>query len=264
MKYCCLLKVYIKQEMKYKGSILIKSLSQLIWGFMKILIFYAFYKSSDDFPTKFSSCTSYIWLEQIFLNFFAFWTIRKNIVETIENGNIVYELVKPIHLYSLLFFKEIFSRLSHTMTTGLTVFCIARLLPEPFKLNYPNSFKSIFLFIISLLFGFLIFLSMIIIVYTISFYIPASNGIISTFTAIVEFFSGRVIPLIFLPKKINNIIKIMPFSYTQNFCFQIYSENLYYDNILKGILMQIFWVFILITLGVFFMRKAQKKIIYRR
>ena len=228
---------------------------------MKILIFYAFYKSSDDFPIKFYSCVSYIWLEQIFLNFFAFWTIRKDTFEIIENGSVVCELVKPTHLYFTLFLKDMFSRLSHTIITGPVIFLIACLLPSPFRLYLPFSFKNTLFFMFSLFFGFLIFLSIIMLVYTFSFYIPASNGIKNTFTAIVEFFSGRIIPLVFFPKELNDIMKVMPFTYIQNFCFRIYSENLCYTYILRGLLVQIFWVIALIILGNVFMNKALKRLI---
>lgn len=261
MKYFYLFKICFEKELRSKISILIKVLTQILWGIMKILLFYAFYKSSNNFPIRFSSCVSYIWLEQIFLNFFASWTIRKDTFEIIEDGDIICELMKPNQLYFVLFFKDMSSRLSYTIITGLIIFFIVYLLPYPYNLSLPLDLRKFSLFLVSLFLGFLIFLALIMIMYTCSFYITASNGIKNTFVAIVEFFSGRIIPLTFFPDKLNTVIQFMPFAYIQNLCFRIYSENLTYNYIFKGLVIQIFWIITLVVLGNLFIKKALIRLI---
>ena len=51
----------------------------------------------------------------------------------------------------------------------------------------------------------------------------SSDGIKILFQLILEFFSGMVIPISFMPTKIATILKFTPFYYIQNITFNIYS-----------------------------------------
>ena len=80
---------------------------------MGILVYWAFYEvDSNAFPMTFSAVVSYIWMQQAFLAFFTVWMMENEIFDSIMNGNISYELCRPIHIYDMWFSRTIANRLS--------------------------------------------------------------------------------------------------------------------------------------------------------
>ena len=89
----------------------------------------------------------------------------------------------------------------------------------------------------------------------------SSDGIKILFQLILEFFSGMVIPISFMPTKIATILKFTPFYYIQNITFNIYSG--YMSNskeILINLIMQVFWIIVLTILSKMIIKKRLSKI----
>ena len=80
--------------------------TQFFWGFMYLLLYKAFYAANpQSFPMNFDQLSSYIWLMQglIMLVFIWFWD--NDLFQAIENGNIAYELTRPVDIYKMWFAK---------------------------------------------------------------------------------------------------------------------------------------------------------------
>lgn len=78
---------------------------------------------------------------------------------------------------------------------------------------------------------------------------------------VVEFLSGAVVPLPFLPQPVQQIFSLLPFASMQNAPLRIYSQDILPSQALSTIALQLFWVIVLIALGKFLMKKALKTVV---
>jgi ABC-2 type transport system permease protein len=87
------------------------------------------------------------------------------------------------------------------------------------------------------------------------------QGSFVLFEITTGFFSGRYLPIPLMPEWLQNISVFMPFRYTSDLPFRIYSGHIVGMEALSGILIEIIWILALFALGRFLMRRAEKKVI---
>ena len=80
------------------------------------------------------------------------------------------------------------------------------------------------------------------------------------FLTSMEFLTGAVIPLPFLPDKIKEILELLPFAAMQNVPLRIYSGSLAGAEIIRAISLQIFWLVVLTLFGKVLCRVAVKRV----
>lgn len=258
-KYISFFRLRFIDGLQYRTAAYSGIACQFFWGSMRILMFLAFYKANlSKFPMGFEQLSSYIWLQQAFFALFSIWTVENDIFDCILNGNIAYELCRPIDLYNMWFTKIISNRVSKTVLRCMPILIIAFILPKPYSISIP---KNLFMFLISMLLSLLIVVSFNIIIYILSFFTLSPSGIRIVSTSLVEFLSGAIIPIPFLPDKVRIFVELLPFASMQNVPFRIYSGNISGSQLIFSILLQIFWLFALIILGKLIMSKALKCVI---
>ena len=259
-KYISYFKLRFNVALQYRVSAIAGMSNQFFWGIMQILIYIAFYKNSPGVTISLDQLTSYIWLRQ------AFYSLVNNstdaeIKTSIENGNISYEMIKPINLYWIWYSKTISSRLSLCLLKSIPILLIIPFLSSNINLDGPVSFTALLLFAFSLFLGMLIIAAIINLFYICVFYTMTARGITSVFYAIIEFFGGGFIPIALMPKIWQKICYMLPISLVSDLPFRIYIGNI---NTIEGIKLmgvQIAWIGILILLGNVLMNKVLKKVV---
>lgn len=261
-KYLSFFRIRFINGLQYRIAAYAGIATQFAWGFMQILIFKAFYKeNAHSFPMEFSQLTSYIWMQQAFLALFMSWYFDNDIFMIITNGNIAYELSRPIDLYSMWFTKNLAVRLSRAVLRCMPILLVAVLLPEPYGIAPPVSLFGFFMFIITMILAFLCVVAFGMLVYISTFYTLSPIGVRVVATSVIEFLTGSIIPIPFFPKKLMRIVSLTPFASMQNLPFRIYSGNIAGTEMLRGVLLQIFWVIALVIIGRLWMARALKKVV---
>lgn len=248
--------------LQYRTAAIAGVSTQFIWGAMEILLFQAFYQAdANAFPMSFQALTSYVWLQQAFLALYMFWFWDNDIFDSITNGNISYELCRPVDLYTMWFTKNLASRLSKAVLRCFPVLILASILPEPYGITLPPDPETALLFLLSMALGLGVVVSLSMVIYTIAFYTISSQGIRMITTSLAEFLSGAVIPLPFLPDKISYIVELLPFASIQNAPLRIYSGDIAGSALCRAIALQVFWLILLTTAGKLLMHKALKQVV---
>lgn len=261
-KYISIIRLKFINGLQYRAAAYGGIATQFFWGFMRILMFLSFYNAKpENFPMKFEQLSSYIWLQQSFLVLFTVLYSGDDIFDIILNGNISYELCRPIKLYNMWFSKNAGGRLSKVALRCIPILVIAFILPKPYSLGLPYNIYFLIISIISMILGFLIAVSFIMLMYISAFFTISPKGIRVITASLIEFLSGMIIPLPFLPDKIRVVIEALPFASMQNIPFRIYSGNISGTQIIYSILLQIFWLCMLIIIGKLFMAKALKRVV---
>lgn len=260
-KYLSFFRLRFTMGLQYRTAALAGIVTQFVWGFMEIMMFRAFYQAdASAFPMTFSDTASYLWLQQAFLAFFAAWMMENEIFDSIVNGNIAYELCRPINIYNMWYSRSIANRLSRAVLRCFPILLVAIFIPYPYGINAPASLKHFILFLITLTLGLMMTVSFCMLIYVITFFTISPQGLRMVFTSTVEFFAGAVIPLPFFPKKVQEIMELLPFASMQNVALRIYSGSMSNYEMQKAIILQVFWLLVVTMSGKLLCRLAEKHV----
>lgn len=260
--YYSLFKMRLLMGLQYKIAALAGVLTQFFWGFMYIMIFEAFYKSTAVAqPISFKELIQVLWLQQSFLVFVMLWIRDNELLNLITNGNIAYELCKPIDLYSFWYAKLIAQRLSGAMLRCFPILIVAALLPYPYKFTAPPSITAFILFIITLILGLILVVAISMLIYISVFYTMSGMGSLLIFGVFGEFFSGLIIPVPLMPDFLRKIVYVLPFRYTSDLPFRVYAGNIGIQEATASLIVQFLWIGVLLLLGKSWMKRALRRIV---
>lgn len=261
-KYLSFFRLRFLMGLQYRAAALGGIATQFAWGFMEIMIFRAFYRAdAAAFPMIFSATASYIWLQQAFLALFATWMMEKEIFDAIVNGNIVYELCRPISIYNMWFSRSMANRLSRAVLRCFPILAFAVFLPKPYGIALPASLWHFVLFLLTLLLGLAMTVSLCVLVYILAFFTISPQGLQMIFITMTDFFAGALIPLPFFPEKMQRFMELLPFAAMQNVPLRIYGGSMTRFEIQKAVLLQIFWLLVITAAGKLLCKLALKRVV---
>lgn len=158
----------------------------------------------------------------------------------IIDGSIAMTLIRPIS-HSKCTLAEIGSSIIFVSTLNLTVgFCVCLFL----NVYLPTDLIVIILFIISFFNALLIKYLFVFLASLLSFWTHNVQGVMWTRVALINFFSGALIPLEFFPEWLKRLCELLPFQTIINIPTKIFLGKLSNFEMLELIFIQIFWVFI--------------------
>lgn len=261
-KYLSFFQLRFTMGLQYRTAAFAGIITQFAWGGMQIMMYRAFYHTdAAAFPMSLSATTSYIWLQQAFLAFFAVWMMENDIFDSIVNGNIAYELCRPVSIYNMWFARSTATRLARAVLRCFPILIVAAFIPQPYGIDAPASLLHFFLFVLTLALGLAVTVSFCLLIYVLAFFTISPQGLRMVFTSCVEFFSGAVIPLPFFPDRIRSFMELLPFASMQNVALRIYSGSMGTDEMRQAILLQILWLAVITAAGKLLCRLAEKKIV---
>ena len=105
-QYKAFFKIKFIAGLQYRAAAIAGILTQFFFGFVFIMVYYAFYESNNNIgPMDFKSLVSYIWLQQSFFALTYVFHKEKDIVSMIKDGNVAYELCRPGNMFFKWFFR---------------------------------------------------------------------------------------------------------------------------------------------------------------
>lgn len=261
-KYVSFFRLRFINGLQYRAAAIAGIVTQFTWGALEILLFKAFYEAdASAFPMSFTALSSYIWMQQAFLALFMTWFLENEIFDSIQNGNIAYELCRPINLYNMWFMRSMANRLSRAVLRCMPILLFASFLPKPYGLTLPKNVLSTVWFIITMILGFLVVVAFCMLIYIVTFFTISPLGVRIIAVSLVEFFAGSVIPIPFLPNGIRQVFELLPFASMQNVPLRIYSGNITGFDIYYTVGLQIFWFLVLTFIGKSLLHKALKRVV---
>ena len=260
--YFSIFRLRLLKGLQYRIPALAGVLTQFFWGFMIIMVFEAFYSNTSVAqPITLSQLVPYVWLQQAFLAFIMLWYRDNEIFDMITSGNIAYELCRPCDIYNFWFAKLIAQRLSSALLRCFPVLIISFLLPKPYKMTMPSDLLTLVIFIVTLILGLIIIVTISLFIYISVFITMSSAGSLLIFIIIGEFFGGSVIPIPLMPIWLQKIAYILPFRLAGDLPFRIYSGNISKIDGIKGIVIQLAWLSLLVTLGKISLNRVLKRVV---
>jgi ABC-2 type transport system permease protein len=260
--YAAIWRLRFINGLQYRAAAAAGVATQLFFGFIFIMVYVAFYSQSEQTaPMSLQEVVSYTWLQQIFLAFIMLWFRDNEIFQLITSGNIAYELCKPCGLYGYWFAKLLGQRLSSAVLRCFPLLALVFFLPQPYRLSLPASPKALLLFLVALLLGLLVIVAISMLIYISVFWTMSPVGSILMIGVLGEFFAGMIIPVPLMPDWLQRVAYALPFRWTTDFPFRVYSGNISSGEALWGIAVQLLWLAVLFAVGKWCLRRALRQIV---
>lgn len=262
-KYFGFFKVRFQVGLQYRSASIAALTTQFLWGMMEIAAYRAIYLSSGkEPPMEFAALVSYIWLKEAFLAMFNTWIATDgDIFSVIMNGDVAYELCRPISLYRMWFAKSVGGRCATAALKCVPIIVVAALLPRPYGLSAPKSAAAFAFFILTLFLGLFVTVAFCMLVYAITLFTISPQGLRALLTGAVEFLSGAIIPFPFIPQPVRGVLELLPFGSMQNVALRVYGGSLAGGEMLRAVWLQIFWIAVLVLLGRVVCGRAERRMV---
>lgn len=256
--YIALFNARLSTLVQYRVAAFAGFLTQIFWGLIKSMILTAFFlEAKGPEPITLTQGITFIWLGQGFLQLLP-WNIDKEIESDIRSGNVAYELVRPLDLYTLWFARALAMRVVLTLMRSPFLLLIAYLF---FGLPLPGSFLSGLAFLGSLFFAAFLSSAITTLVHTTLFWTISGEGILRLLPHFTIVLSGLVVPLPLFPDWMKPIINVQPFRGIIDIPSRIYTGVIPLNEVLFYYAFQVFWILILVLLGKYLIGRALKKVV---
>ena len=153
------------------------------------------------------------------------------------------------------------SELAGAALRFLPIILIAFLLPVPYRMTLPAGPLSLLLFLVTLLTGLLINVSISMFIYIMTIVTLSPLGPMLLLATLGEFMAGMVLPIPLMPAWLQGIVYLLPFHLTADLPFRIYSGHIGPAAAFAGLVQQVGWLAVLLVLGQLAMRKILSRVV---
>ncbi len=175
----------------------------------------------------------------------------------IKQGNLVAYLTKPFSYFKIKYLSELPWRLLQG-SFGLVVFIFLAIFLHNL-INFNMTFIQLMLTILVCILASLISFTFKIIVGVLGFWFTDSHGLFQLVDVLLVILAGYIVPLPLLPKFLQGIAQVLPFSYMNYFPVIVAQGKLDVLHTLVVLMSQIIWLVILIGLYNFLFNKGVRK-----
>lgn len=248
--YVSIFKMRLVAGMQYRAAAWAGVATQFSWGFMYIMIYWAFYESSrTEPPMQWEQLVPYIWLQQSFLAIIVLWWQDGDLLHSITSGHVAYELCRPYDLFKFWYARLLALRLSNVLLRCLPILIIAFLLPAPYHMNPPAGISAALMFLSSMVLALLLVTAISMFIYILTFLTLSQVGARLIVGVAAEFLQGSVIPIPLMPKPLQHILNWLPFRYAADLPFRLYSGSIAGGDALLQVGIQLLWIVVLLAFG---------------
>lgn len=256
--YLAIFKGRLAALFQYRAAALAGLGTQIFWGIIKVMILTAFFaQSTSAQPISLSQAITFIWLGQALLQLLP-WNIDKEIELQVKSGNVAYELIRPLDLYWLWFFRSCAMRVLPTLLRSIPLIILAGLF---FDLSRPVSLPAGIAFGCSIVMSTLLSTAITTLVVVSIFWTLSGEGLLRLLPHTVMLLSGMVVPLPLFPNWMQPFLSIQPFRGIIDIPARLYTGVIPSDDAPYYLAFQLLWAVTFLVAGRWLMQKALRQIV---
>lgn len=256
--YLAMLDARFRGLLQYRASAIAGVGTQLFFGYVRVMIFAAFYRSADAAqPMSYEQVVSYIWLSQAFL-LLAMFGVEGEIAAMIRSGGVAYELTRPVDLYGLWLSRCLAARLAPTLLRAVPQLVLAYAF---LGLEAPASISALGWFFVAIVSG-AVLAGAISAALTISLlWTISGEGISRLAPAVIFLFSGIIIPLPLFPAWMQPFVQALPFRGLIDVPFQMYLGLLTGTHALVALVQTWVWIAVFVMVGRLALQRGLRQLV---
>ena len=258
ISYWAILSAKFRSLLQYRSAALAGLITQVVWGLIRVMIFQAFYRSTNsEQPMSGSDVETYIWLGQAFLAALP-WNIDTDLRAMIRSGGIGYELVRPVDLYSYWLSRALAWRTAPMLMRAVPLLAFAFLvmgMAPPVSLEAGLAFAASIFAAVLLSSAITTFLN-ITMLWTIT-----GDGVTQLMFGLVLIFSGMLVPLPLYPDWSQPIINAMPFRGLVDTPYRLYLGHIPLSEFPEVFAHQLIWFLIFMIAGRIALSRGLRRVV---
>lgn len=181
--------------------------------------------------------------------------VEWRITESVKKGTIAIDMMRPVNLFRVFFAENLGSVTALFFQNLLPIFLIGSLF---IKLPTPNCLLDGVLFLVSLSMAFFINWYLAVIFGMWAFKVIEMSALIQVKKHLIRLLSGSMIPIWFFPGYLKSVLSCLPFVYIYQMPISIYVGQYTKESLQKGLLIQFFWVMVLLCLKTYLEKRVTK------
>jgi len=244
--------------LQYRAAAMAGVATQLFWGLIRMMIFAAFYASSDaPQPMTYPEVVTYVWLGQGMLLLVMFGA-DPEVGGMIRSGTVAYELARPLDLYRLWYCRALAARTAPTLLRMAPVFLIAGLF---FGLQAPASFTCAGLWLLATAAAVLLGAALATVLTISLFWTIAGEGITRLVSGSIFILSGMIVPLPLFPDWLQPVLTFLPFRGMADTPFRIYLGHIPPTDAVWAVAHQLAWAAGLVLVGRVLLARGLRRLV---
>lgn len=251
-----LIKKAYKAQAAYRVNVVVNLLGSLLTLFVQMSVWNALYAQGHRAESTLEETLTYVLLTTVWLPFLRLYP-GEQIGNSIYTGELGVDMLRPINLVKLHLGREIGGALYRLPVYVLPTTLIAML---AFTVLPPQGIAGLAAFLMTAVFGAVIFVLFDLIVGYTAFWLTA-NWFMGWFeSAILLLFGGGMVPIWFYPQALSNLVQYLPFQYIHYIPINYYLGRMPAEGIWQTLLIQLGWIAALALVERLIWRAAQQKI----
>jgi ABC-2 type transport system permease protein len=264
--YTALLSARYRMLLQYRAAAMAGAVTQLFWGFIKIMILMAFFRSSSaPQPMAVGDVVTYVWLGQGLLGLLP-WNHDVELEKQIRDGDVAYELLRPLDLYAYWAMRTLARRVAATSLRILPIVAVAGFaLPalgfDAWRLAPPDSAEAAALFALAMVLAVALGCAITMLVHVSLLWTISGDGIARLMPALVTVFSGMVVPLPLFPDWAQPFLELLPFRALVDVPYRIYTGDILSAEAALPLVLGLVWLVGLVFLGRRLLARGQRALV---
>ncbi len=262
--YLAVLRARFLLVLQYRAAAAAGFATQTWFGVISIMVLAGFYHGAAHPPLSLAQAIGYVWLGQGLLVLLP-WNADPDVSEMVVSGAIAYERLRPLDTYFYWYVRALAWTLARVLPRAVPMFILAGPILSvaglgAWGLAPPAGLAAGALFAASISLTLLLSAAMTLLINVVVVASLTSRGANSLAPAIVNLFSGLIVPLPLFPAWAHLFLFLQPFAGLSDIPFRIYVGQLSGMGALAGIGVQAFWVVALMLFGRRLLNKAMDRL----
>jgi len=242
----------------YRGAYIAGMLTNAFFGALRSFMYIAIYDAGGAAAGfTLDDLISYTWITQSLISIGAGWIISRELMGSIKSGDVVTELSRPWSFYGYWLSQSLGERCFNLLLRGSLTYLIGVLY---FGAHIPSLAEAL-AFAVAICLALLLSFAFSFIVNLSAFWLIDNSGLVMVANIMLSFFSGFLLPLAFFPPPLAAIARALPFQAITALPAQIFLGQFTGPALAQALLLQLFWVIVLVGVGLLLLQLAVRKVI---
>lgn len=251
-----------RMELQYRAAAVGGFFTQMFFGLILIFLYQALDQAGSlagQSVVHFRDTIAYVWIQQAF--FRLIFGGEGSLNQAILSGDLVYELCRPVHLYSFWAVRIMAFKITSSLMRAWPLLLVASLLPEPLRLHWPADIRQLVAFLLSLFLGMLTVSLLEALMSGITMRTLDPRGITNLISMFSLFFSGNLVPLTLFPDAWQGWLQALPFAQSLDAPIRLFTGQAGLASLVPLLSRQMAWIVLLAAAGAWLWRCNLKRLI---
>jgi ABC-2 type transport system permease protein len=256
--YVAIFSARFRTLLQYRAAAIAGLTTQVFWGFIRVMIFTAFYASSSETqPLSVSQVITYTWLSQAMFRMLP-WGVDPELRSMIGSGSVAYEMLRPLNVYTLWLTRGLANHAAPTLLRAVPMLPAALLL---FGMQPPASAAAFAAWLASLCAALLLSATISTLMAILMLWTISGEGIGRLMMIAMGVLSGMFIPLPLFPDWAQGVLAVLPFRGLVDIPHRLYMGDLPPSALPGLLLFQGGWILAYMAAGRWLLAMGSKRLV---